>query len=252
MGFSYIRNLGQYFQPKTPATALRGVAEGYLPAEAYVFKATSVKPLFEKPFDLEELERILARRTLDFSTKILLKKILTLLIDDPDPEIALFAAESINLLENRYLKAQGALKKRLEVKPSAPLLAELAVSCYELGVLNQAVTSLYQFYLKEAASYTRALRDLKSDLIGREFELEQSILLALQDFKTAEDQGLKTLFNHPEDPTVVFALCRIAFAAKDFHRLSLWADYLAGLPQPWPVEAQAFLTSWRSEFVPSV
>lgn len=241
-GFAYIRQISAYFQPKTPASALKGIQEGYLPPEAYVFKTGSVQPLYEPPFDPDELERVLSRKDLDFATKLLLRKIFHQLSESPDPEITLFAAESVNLLEGRYMKSLEALQKAPET-PSRFIQA--AGLYYELALLNKEVPSLYRFYLEEARNQLTLAGSDDTEAVSEAFFLEQEILLGLGLLDIAEDKALETLFNRSTDPDVLFALCRISFLRKDCVRISLWARALRECCLDLPAEAQRFLESWE-------
>jgi hypothetical protein len=101
-GFDYVRSMRTMYQPRTPRAALVAAEAGVLPVEALVYKASSVKPLFEEPYDLDELERVLAQRDLSFADAMLLSEIFASMTREPDKERALFAAESLTALENRW------------------------------------------------------------------------------------------------------------------------------------------------------
>ena len=92
--FQYIVNARWMFYPKTNAAALKGVEGGYLPEAALIYKGVNIRPVFEEPYDLMDLERLLARPNLDLQTVQLLMKVFDLMIKDPDKERALFAAET--------------------------------------------------------------------------------------------------------------------------------------------------------------
>lgn len=153
----YFKNTRTKFTPKTPFTALKAYEEGILPIEAFIYKANSIKQLNEEPYDLEELERILARKDLDLETQIILVEVFEILVNHSDPEIALFAAESINILENRYNKRIEAIKKFITISPEPAYQRQLAELFYELAILNNSRTTIKNFYLKEAFSYYRKL-----------------------------------------------------------------------------------------------
>ena len=60
-GYEYVRTMRSLYNPRTPRAALVATEAGILPVEALIYKATSVKPLFEEPYDLDDLERVLAQ-----------------------------------------------------------------------------------------------------------------------------------------------------------------------------------------------
>lgn len=152
-GYDYIRHRDQYFIPRTPATALRAVQMGLLPPAAYLYMVGNIKPLLEEPYDLQEIDRILAKAKIDLSTALLLTEIFEKLIQHKDNEVALLAAESINALESRYNNRIFDLQKKLGSawSDSSPaLLRELVKLLAELGLLNKTRPVIKAFYLKEA------------------------------------------------------------------------------------------------------
>ena len=158
--FDYIRDLHTYLNVRTPSTALRAISIGVLPAEAYTYKANSIKPLFEEPFDLDEIERVLAREDSDIQTNLLLMRILEKLIKHDDAEIALFAAESINTIENRYNKEIERLKVEFEKEEDPSALRKLADLYYELALLNSKRRAIRNFYLEESFSFICKIQDI--------------------------------------------------------------------------------------------
>lgn len=93
--FDYFRRTDRHFIPKTSNAALKAVDAQVLPPESYIYAATSVRPLDEEPYDIEEVERVLGRENLDIESNLLLFGILQQLLKRPEQEIALFAAEGI-------------------------------------------------------------------------------------------------------------------------------------------------------------
>ena len=151
-GFSYIKKQRDFFSPKTPVSALRAVEQGVLPAEAFVYKASSVKPLYEEPFDREEIQRVLSRQDIDIETLLLIITILNRLILSRDSETALFAAESLNEIENRFTSRINKLRGRLKKEKSVLLYRELGLTCFDLARITTENRTIRNFYLKEAFS----------------------------------------------------------------------------------------------------
>lgn len=152
-GFDYVRHRDQFFIPRTPATALRAVQLGLLPVSAYLYMVGNIKPLLEEPYDLQEIDRILAKAKIDLTTALLLTEIFEKLIQHPDNEVALLAAESINSLESRFNNRIFELQKKLEDPRSEnrpATLRELVRLLSELGLLNKTRPVIKAFYLKEA------------------------------------------------------------------------------------------------------
>lgn len=185
------------FRPKTPATALRAYETQILPIEAYLYQGTSAKPLDEEPFDFDEIERVLARKDLDLQTNLLLKGIFERMIKSEDAETALFAAESINLLENRYNKRIESFKRQLmEQQEDENTLSDLARTYFEFAQLHEQVGTIKSFYLKESYSYIRIisqneyLKDNHVDLLVRvlvQLGLYEQALTILQKYRKKND-----------------------------------------------------------------
>ena len=151
-GFDYLRDRQGKFEPKTPSSAIKAFEARLLPIEAFINMGTSIKPLDEEPYDLDEIERVLAREDLDIETNLLLMRLFERMIKVEDVEIALFAAESINLIENRYNKKIEAVKKEQDDSSTAALAA-LSRLYYELAQLHESAASIKNFYLREAHAH---------------------------------------------------------------------------------------------------
>jgi len=158
-GFEIFRTAGDHFVARTPRTAMKAVEAQVLPMEAFITLGTSVKSLAEEPYDLLEIERVLSREDLDLATNRLLVDVFRKLTGNPDQEIALFAAESINLIENRYNRAIEQRKEELDRDGGAHALLELVRLYYEYAQLNRRVASMRDFYLREARGWLEKLPD---------------------------------------------------------------------------------------------
>jgi hypothetical protein len=193
-GFDLFRRRRDGYAPRTPAGALKAIGAGLLPVEDFVYASTSVKPLDEEPFDLDAIERMLARSDLGIETATQLKSILEKLIGTDDQEAALFGAEGINALEGRYVNRIEELKSGVrkgsgkdavrdagKPAPTPPVLRELARQYRDLAALHARGSSIRAFYLRAAF---HSLRDafLRAG-VGRmsraDLALMTDILLAL-------------------------------------------------------------------------
>jgi hypothetical protein len=156
--YQYLKNSNGMYNPRTQRTALIAVENALLPPAAFITKSVNVRPIFEEPYDLAEIDRILAKRDLDIETILLLMEILGKLINHPDPEIALFAAESINAIENRYNQKIQSTKEDLEEDPEDKDLLRMLIQLYiELAQINRPRQVLRNFYLSEAYQYCKRL-----------------------------------------------------------------------------------------------
>jgi hypothetical protein len=148
-GFDYIRTMRSYYRPRTPRAALVAAQEGILPVEAIIFKGASVKPLFEEPYDPEELERVLAQRNLGLGDAMVLAEILADMTREADKERALFAAESLTALENRW--ARRVEERRADWKAGDAISSFLlAKALYELALVAGRSVPIRNYYLREA------------------------------------------------------------------------------------------------------
>ena len=150
-GYSWILE-GNRYLTATPSTVLRALNTGLVHPDLFVYRMGNVKPLLEEPYDLREIERILAKPVLEQKTALLLVEIFQKLVRSSDAETALFAAESWNLLENRYTKKIQNLQKLLTTaEADKPLLLHrTARTFYQLGRLQMGRPEIRLFYFNEA------------------------------------------------------------------------------------------------------
>lgn len=210
--FDIFRRPRDGYLPPTAGSALRAFAAGLAPKEIFIYRATSAKPLDEEPVDLEAIERILSRPDLDVETNILLMQLFQRLVKNHDSEVALFAAESINTIENRYNQNIEKLKKSSLPRREG----QLARLYYELSRLHGESLSLKNFYLREAFSYLNALQ--KSEGLERE---ELALLVHVLLDLNLEDHAEHSLhkFTQEEDPFFFMLQAQIHFKRRDFIRV---------------------------------
>ncbi len=167
------------------------LSEGIIHESFYMYKAVNVHPVFEEPWDLDEIERLLAKPDLDVETTILLMTIFQRLIKQEDKELALFAAESINAVEQRRMRKIQELRKSLEGLKGAkkddreskgdkvPSIARaLAREYSDLGRVCFAQPVLKIFYIEEALSVLRKQESTHAP-DAQDLELQVELLLEL-------------------------------------------------------------------------
>lgn len=204
--------------PRTPSTSLQAVRQGLLPKEYFIYRGTSVMPLYQLPFDLDELERVLARSDLDIQTKLLLKMIFTSMLSDPDQEIALFAAESINILEHQYTLAIKGLQEELSAENSEDALRGIMLSYYELALLNEQTRTIRDFYFKEALDFF-ILLEQKFQPATDDIICALRIHIALGNPKEARGLLMKTKDLFGEPMLFEMLLAETEYCARDYSRL---------------------------------
>jgi hypothetical protein len=228
-GFDFFRSRPAGYAPRTPAGALKAIGAGLIPAEHFVYASTSVKPLDEEPYDLDSIERMLARRDLGIETSSQLKSILEKLIGTDDQETALFGAEGVNALEGRYVNTIEALKKTVAKADAGArgepggtssaarrtALRELARQYFELATLHGRASSIRAFYLRAAFTAIRGAFAARVGARGKaqvsrdDLRLMVDILVALG----LHDQAAHLLeqVRAKEDPLVLLLAARVAF-----------------------------------------
>lgn len=184
--YKYFRKRRDRFIPKTPNAALKAYRAGFLPISVFTYKSGSAKPLDEVPYDIEEIERLLSRQNLGLETNIVLIGIFEKLIFSEDQEIALFAAESINIIENRYNKRIEKLKRKLESEKTSEIYSDLGRLFFELAILNKKRESIKKFFLRESYSYYSEVRKVRK-LTEKELNTLVRILLELKLYMNAAD-----------------------------------------------------------------
>jgi len=244
LSFDYFRQAQRRFRPRTPAAALRALSEGFAEVEELVNQGTGVKPLIEEPYDLMELQRVLSRKDLDLAMNLLLVRIFSQMLGDPDPERVLFAAESVTAIESRYSRRIDELKKIAASGDNAVARLKLAREYYELALLSERSPSIRAFYLREAFVTIRddaGAEGLPLDLIA----VTVRILSALGLHEQAESVLGRAA--EPRDPEILHFRAEIAFFRKDYRTVSLIARHLASQYNRLPEGIRAFIDQWRQE-----
>jgi hypothetical protein len=202
------------YNPITPHAAIRAYEEGIIPIEQFVYMSTSLQPLDEKTVDMSAIERVLSRDDLGIRENLFLVEIFETMVKSKDPEFAVFAAESINLIEARYNQKVEALKKEYESTHNPETASRIAHVYFELGLINNKRRSIKGFYLREAVVYLRDFFKLK--YISREdIILIIKILLELELFDFARD-FLVTMGPEDADPVIPILRAEVEFETGHF------------------------------------
>lgn len=171
--YNFFANKENLFAPKTPNSALKAVTTGALPKEYFIYISNFLYSPFETPGKLKtlseeqeikrlsELERILAKEELDLDVEVLLIYTLEKLGKHSNAEIALFAAESINSIENKYNKEIYNLKLLLEKNFDIEYIKKLILLYYQYGYINRSKEDIRSFYYNEALNYFNILDEVQ-------------------------------------------------------------------------------------------
>jgi hypothetical protein len=201
------------FIPRTQAQALRGYTEGILNPEYYIYKAVNIHPILEEPWDMHEMDRLLAKPDLDIETASLLMTVFERMIKHRDKELALFAAESINALERRYIAKVQALKKLLETDPALKTYRAIIAEYRTMARLFVTRPVLGVFYLDEARSFhernAAKLKDPDLDLA-----VYIGTLLEARDLEKAGNTLRSALETYPGNDKLRFLSAKYAYLGR--------------------------------------
>ncbi len=214
--YAFFREQFDHFQPKTPIAALKAFESDFIPISVFMNKSSSIKPLDEEPYDIDEIERLLSRQNLGLQTNIILMGIFEKLIFSEDQEIALFAAESINIIENRYNNQIQDLKEELKKEEDIDKYSKLASYFFELAVLNRKREAIKKFFLKESYGYYSIVRKNRK-LTNEELNTLVRILLELKLYMNASDVLEREHLE--ESPFYLFVKAEIEFAKKEYGKV---------------------------------
>ncbi len=210
MKFKTLMSSRSGFIPRTQAQALRCFSERILGPEFYINRAVNIHPIFEEPWDVQEIDRLLAKPDLDVETQVLLMSILERMVKLEDKELALFAAESITALEQRYLVRIQKAKKAFEAEKTVAALREIIDQYRTLGKLSFARPVLKAFYLAEARRYHEQNRGLLK-AVHPDYATYIRILLEAQDLEAAGKLIAALLKRYPDDPRLRYLAAEQAF-----------------------------------------
>ncbi len=201
------------FIPRTQAQALRGYTEGILNPEYYIYKAVNIHPILEEPWDMHEMDRLLAKPDLDVDTASLLMTVFERMIKHRDKELALFAAESINALERRYLAKVQALKKVLEKDPTVETCRAIVAEYRTMARLFVTRPVLGVFYLDEARGfYERNAGKLTDPDLDLAVYIET--LLEARDLKKAGNTLQRAMEAYPGNDKLRFLSAKYAYLGR--------------------------------------
>ena len=202
------------FKPKTPFAALKAYEEGILPLDYFVNMSTSLHPIDELTYDVDTIERILSREDLSLNDNLLLMRIFEELVKNNDPEIALYAAESINLIESRYNNKIESLKTDIEESQRPSMMITLSRLYFELAMLNMKNSSIHEFYLKEAFFWLRSISRV-NNVHRKDIVLLTDVLIALG-FLDYAKQVLDELAGDEKDSFFILLKAKVEFESGHY------------------------------------
>lgn len=243
-----IRSLRAGFVPRTQAQAFAALKRGLVEEAVCVWRSVNVRPILEEPWDLDEIERLLAREDLDESTILALVRIFDRLSRGVDKEAALFAAESLNALELRHERRVQRLRKALRTRHSAAATLELAEAYRALSLACRSRPVLSRFYLGEALAALDGGKGVAMSERDRRSvaALAAGILVELGDPEGALARLELPLERAPSDPALRMAEARSRFAARDFAAVARALEAAVPVPDdPDSERLEVLRNCWR-------
>ncbi|MBN1411434.1 MAG: hypothetical protein JW969_11370 [Spirochaetales bacterium] len=236
------------YVPRTPSSAIKAYEAGLLPIEHFIYKSTSTNPLDEHSFSFEELERIIAREDMDLSMNRPLYRILEQLLKNRDPEIALFAAECINLIELRYISKIENMKKEFAQNAGSEGSRKLARLYFELAVLNERRIPIKKFYLKESLRYMKGVTRLKG-LKKDEIEMLVKILNGFDLFSNSMEI-VKSFDTADNDPFYLLLQAEIEFHRHNFNKVHEICRTLKSMEEKLTRKQKDLVSYWLEALYP--
>ncbi len=100
--------------PVTQRGLRKAFTRGISGIEFFIEMATSLRPLADEAQDIDEITRLLSQQKLTTNPNLHSVTILRNLIKDENPEIALYAAEGLNTIENAFIEKIQRVKDRIK------------------------------------------------------------------------------------------------------------------------------------------
>lgn len=202
------------FRPATPYSALRAARAGIISVDEFLNKAASISPLSERPYNLAEIQRLLALSDRDLTTNRLLMSILQELVRDEDPETALFAAESIIAIQQEYAEKLERLAPG-EEEGREDEIRQRAEIFFDLALLHTGEEGLKRFYCRESFFRYRRL-EAEGLLDDADKKRIIRIMMELELFSQA-----RSLLGRADtrDPDFLLLEAEMAFREQDYSQV---------------------------------
>ncbi len=140
------------YLPMTQRGLRKSFTENIIGIEFFLEMATSLRPLVDEARDIDEITRMFSQQKLASRSNPHSVAILREMIQDPNPEIALYAAEGLNSIENSYIEKILMLKEKIEAakKPDYLLYFQLGKLFLQFATLLEGQDLILNFYINEA------------------------------------------------------------------------------------------------------
>lgn len=217
--FDYYRRGGYPPFPRSLATALRSYQNGQTSLEPAVFRAGSVDSIFQQPLNVHLVLDLLSNAEMDHTVNQALAGVLFDSLDNPDREIADFAAQSLARLEERYYRMIHAAEKRYHTAADHALkdaAGQDLVTLYQaFAELQRFNPMLREYYLRKALEIHSVLPAVRDDGCVDTAVPERRVraLLGIGEYDQAERELAATHLE--ETPAGHWLSAEIQFARRD-------------------------------------
>jgi hypothetical protein len=250
--------------PVTQRGLRKAFTRGIAGIEFYIEMATSLRPLADEAQDIDEITRLLSQQKLTTNPNLHSVTILRNLIKDQNPEIALYAAEGLNTIENAFIEKIQRIKDRIkesyepenrtettkkndignsdendivedsgkEVKQNVKdkkkyiLYYLLGLLYFEFAKLLQGQHLIQRFYLKEAIFWLKAANVIKRNNKRILMQLGESFILIGRN-KTAIKIFTYLFSKNKKDRILLMRLAECYYNTGDYQNVVTLANLAA-------------------------
>lgn len=215
------------YMPKTQKGLRRAFSEGIIGIELFIVMATSLRPLVDEAQDIDEITRLFSQQKLSSRPNPHSVNILKNMIKDPNPEIALYAAEGLNTIENSFIEKILRIKDRISRKKG-----KLYILYYILGMLYIEFAKLLkgqplikEFYLKESLNCLKKANDLNNNNYRILQTLGEGYIL-LKKYKTAIRIFAYLSSKSRKDVAYLFTMAECCYYLGDYKNVSKISNFI--------------------------
>ncbi|MBN2040050.1 MAG: hypothetical protein JW864_08425 [Spirochaetes bacterium] len=210
------------YTPVTQKGLRKAFETGITGIEFYLEMATSLRPLADEAQDIDEITRLLSQQKLTLNPNLNSITILRHLIKDPNPEIALYAAEGINTIENTFIDKILRIKKKIKKTKGREYILRyiLGLLYVEFARLLKGQKLIQMFYLNEAVSALKTANELKKK--------NKRILLTVGDTYMLMGKTKKAIrifsylyTEYENDPNVLMKLAECFYKDHDYENVKI-------------------------------
>lgn len=245
--FDFFRKAGddKQYIPKTQTGLRKAFAEGITGIEYFLVMATSLRPFIDEAQDIDEITRLFSQQKLASRPNLHSVKIFRNMIKDPNPEIALYAAEGLNAIENNFINKIQRIKKKLaEGKGKAYILNYLLGKLYlEFSRLLVGQDLIMDFYLKEAFHFIKESY-LENKNCRRTKKILGEVLLCLKEYEKAISVFANLFSLNRYDIDSLFLMAECYYDLKNYLKVFEICKFISGITQGFDEQKESAVYQW--------